>query len=285
MKKWCFCLFLILTILIYRGLAFASTVGNPLDLDLPPRSAALREDAMDRALDDYEQVFNIKAAADLELLFSKDLSTTSEVKGAEIKGKYLMAKLGVDIFNRFEPYVKFGLSDLEAKWRQNNQFDIEVDADMSFAWGIGLKGIIHEFEDWGLRITGDMQYRTTEPEVSEISYGGNTVIDPGPDFKIEEWQAAFVLSKKVELPLKWQSVYLVPYTGLTVSDSIVDIDFKDSDNNPDYDFSVFDASNDKIYGFLFGCDIMPRLTSSFIYNFELKLVNEVSLSLGGAVKF
>jgi len=43
-------------------------VGNPLDLDLPPRSAALREDAMDRALDDYEQVFNIKAAADLEFL-------------------------------------------------------------------------------------------------------------------------------------------------------------------------------------------------------------------------
>ena len=77
---------------------------------------------------------------------------------------------------------------------------------------------------------------------------------------------------EVELPLKWQSVYLVPYTGVTISDSLVDIDFKDSDNAPGHDFSVFDASNDKICGFLFGCDIMPSLTSSFIYNFELKLV-------------
>ncbi len=59
MKKRCLCLFLILTILIYRGLAFASTVGNPLDLDLPPRSAALREDAMDRALDDLRKVCKI----------------------------------------------------------------------------------------------------------------------------------------------------------------------------------------------------------------------------------
>ena len=285
MKKWCLFLFLILTVLIARGLAFASTVGNPLDLDLPPRSAALREDAVNRSLDDYEQMFKVKAAADLEFLFSKDLNTTSEVKGAEIKGRYFMAKLGVDIFNRFEPYVKFGMSDLEAKWRQNNQFDVEVDADMSFAWGIGLKGIIYEFEDLGLRITGDIQYRMTEPDVSEISYDGNIVNDSGPDFKIEEWQTALVLSKKFELPLKWQSMYLVPYTGLTISDSIVDIDFKDSDNNPGADFSVFDAGNDKRYGFLFGCDIMPSLTSSFIYNFELRLIDEMALSLGGAVKF
>ncbi|MBU4342888.1 MAG: hypothetical protein KJ902_00380 [Candidatus Omnitrophica bacterium] len=284
MKKWYLFLFLILTILTPRGLAFAATVGNPLDLDLPPRSAVLREDAVNRALDDSEQMFKIKAAVDLEFLFSKDLDTASEVDGAEIKGQYLMVKLGVDIFNRFEPYVKIGLSDLEAKWRQNDQSDIEMDADMALAWGVGLKGIIYEFENLGLRITADAQYRITEPDVGDISLDGRPITDSGPDFKIKEWQAALVLSKKLELPLKWQSMYLVTYTGFTVSDSTADLEFVDT-QNPGADYSVFDASNDKIYGFLFGCDIMPSLTSSFIYNFELRLIDEVALSLGGAVKF
>jgi len=283
-KKWYLFLFLILTILTPRGLAFAATVGNPLDLDLPPRSAVLREDAVNRALDDSEQMFKIKAAVDLEFLFSKDLDTASEVDGAEIKGQYLMVKLGVDIFNRFEPYVKIGLSDLEAKWRQNDQSDIEMDADMALAWGVGLKGIIYEFENLGLRITADAQYRITEPDVGDISLDGRPITDSGPDFKIKEWQAALVLSKKLELPLKWQSMYLVTYTGFTVSDSTADLEFVDT-QNPGADYSVFDASNDKIYGFLFGCDIMPSLTSSFIYNFELRLIDEVALSLGGAVKF
>ena len=284
MKKWCLFLFLILTILTPGGLVFAATVGNPLDLDLPPRSSALREDAVNGALDDYEQVFKIKTAADLEFLFRKDLGATSEVEGAEIKGQYLMTKLGVDIYNRFEPYVKFGMSDLEAKWRQNSAFDIEMDADMAFAWGVGLKGIICEFENLGLRITADMQYRVTEPDVGDISIDGRPITASGPDFKIEEWQAALVFSKKFELPLKWQSIYLVPYTGFTVSDSTVDLEFVDP-MSPGADRSVFDADNSKVFGFLFGCDIMPSLSSSFIYNFEMRLINEVALSLGGAVKF
>ena len=284
MKKWYLFLFLILTILTPRGLAFAATVGNPLDLDLPPGSAALREDAVNRALDDSEQMFKIKAAADLEFLFRKDLGATSEVEGAEIKGQYLMAKLGVDIFNRFEPYVKFGVSDLEAKWRQSGKFDIEMDADMALAWGVGLKGIICEFENLGLRITADVQYRKTEPDVGDISLNGRPITDTGPDFKIKELQAALVLSKKLELPLKWQSMYLVPYTGFTVSESTADLEFRDT-QQPATDWSVYDASNNKVFGFLFGCDITPSLTNSFIYNFEIRLINEVALSLGGAVKF
>ncbi|MFH1854189.1 MAG: hypothetical protein ABH815_02630 [Candidatus Omnitrophota bacterium] len=284
-KKWLLLsLFLLGVIVTSETPCFGITVGNPLDLDLPPRSALLREQAINDTLDEYEQAVEIKAAFDLEFMFDKDLNTTSEVTKAELEGQWFMAKLGVDVFNRVEPYVKFGLASLNAKWRQNDTDDVTMETSKGFAWGIGLKGVIIELEEMGLRLTGDAQYRVTEPDVDKITRSGASVIDSGADFKVEEWQVALVLSKKFELPLKWQSVFIVPYTGLTVSDSTVEARFKDP-AAPGYDLDIFNANNDSLYGFLIGCDIMPSLTSSFTYSIELRLASETALTLGGAMRF
>ena len=265
--------------------SFAATVGNPLDLDLPARSALLRKEAIDKTLDEYEQAIKIKAGLDVEIVLDRDLNTPTEVVNAEMEGMWYMAKFGLTLFNRVEPYIKLGTSNLQVKWRQDLD-DIEVDADYGLAWGAGVKGVIWEFEDWGIRLTGDAQYRTTEPDVEEISRrGGNVnVADPGANFELEEWQAALVLSKKIEIPLRWQSVYLVPYTGAIVSDATVDVKFSDP-TLPGTDYSLFDANNSKMYGFLIGCDIMPSLASSFIYSIEARFVNEFALTLGGTVQF
>jgi len=289
MRKKFYTLSLLLIALIFmdRGLGFAATVGNPLDLDIPRRSAMLREQVIDETLDEYEQKLKIKAALDMEFVFTKDLNTPSEVNSAELKGQWYMVKLGTTFFNKVEPYIKLGSSSLEAKWRQNDLHDIEVEADYGFAWGGGVKGVIWEFEDWGVRLTGDMQCRITEPDVDSITLGGvgnESITDLGADFEVKEWQASIVLSKKFELPLRWQSIYIVPYTGISLSDSNVDVKFTNPDATPQ-DWTLFDANNKKIYGFLIGCDIMPSLTSTFIYSIEARLINEFALTLGGAVKF
>jgi hypothetical protein len=195
-----------------------------------------------------------------------------------------MLKLGTTIFDRVEPYIKVGTSKLTAEWRQNGTHDIEVRADYGLAWGGGIKGIIWEFEDWGIRLTGDIQYRTTGPDAENITSTNMSVDDPVADFDIEEWQTAILLSKKFELPLKLQSIYIVPYTGATFSDSTVDVRFtnpRDSEQN----WTLYKANNKNLYGFLIGCDIMPSLTSYFIYSIELRLASEFALTLGGAMKF
>ena len=283
--KRAYILFLVLiiaSISIIRDFSYAATVGNSLDLDLPPRSALLREEVIDDAMDEYEQMIKIKAALDLEFIFDKDLHTSFEIQGAEIKGQWQMFKLGTTIFNRVEPYIKIGTSELEVKWNQGARA-IEVGADSGFAWGAGIKGIIWEFEDLGFRLTGDAQYRTTEPDVGEISLASSSVTDTGADFNIKEWQVSLLLSKKFEVPLKWQNIYMVPYTGLSISDSTVDVKFIRAGDGADY--SLFDANNDECYGFILGCDIMPNLSSSFAYSMEVRLLSETSLTLGGAMKF
>lgn len=262
---------------------FAATVGNTLDLDLPQHSALLRQEIIEGTLDEYEQAVKIKASLDLEFVFNKELNTNDDLTKSELKGQWFMGKLGMTLFNRVEPYVKIGTSNLEVKWNHGGQ-EIEVDADSAFALGGGLKAKIWEFENSGIRLTGDAQYRTTDSDVGEISVSGVSVIDKGATFKVDEWQVSLLASKKFEIPLKLQSIYAVPYTGITYADSNVDVSFNNP-GSPGADFSLFDASNKKLYGFILGCDIVPSLSSSFIYNIELRLVDEVALSLGGTVKF
>ena len=108
---------------------FAATVGNPLDLDLPQRSAVLRQEVITNTLDEYEQAVKIKGSFDVEFVFDKDLHVPNELKGAELKGQWATVKLGMTILNKVEPYVKIGTSDLEVKWRHGAQ-EIEVDAEI-----------------------------------------------------------------------------------------------------------------------------------------------------------
>lgn len=283
-KLYAFLIGIIVFMLWLTSFAYAITVGNPADLDLPPRSAMLKQQAVDQTLDEYEETVKLKAALDIEILFDKDLHTTSEVKNAQMKGEYYMLKLGTTLFNRVEPYIKLGSSNLEVSWRNEAQ-EVLVETDPGFAWGGGLKAVFWEFEDIGLRITGDAQYRYTDPEVSHCSLDGYGIGNKGSTFEIEEWQASLLLSKKFEIPLKWNnSVYLVPYTGVTFSDSNVDVRIVDQKNTA-ADYTLFKANNDSIYGFVAGLDILPSLKSSYIYNIEVMLGNESALSLGGAMKF
>ncbi len=274
---------LLVAIFTIKDVSYAATVGNPLDLDLPPRSSILRQRVIDQTLDDYEEAVKIKASFDVEFVFEKELSAPSEVTSPELEGQWNTVKIGTTIFSKFEPYVKLGSSKLKAKWKQGTE-NIEVESENGFACGGGIKGVLWEFDDLGLRLTADTQYRITEPDVDEITVGSSTVNDSGADFKIEEWQASIALSKKFELPLRWQSIYVVPYSGITLSDSTADVAFNDP-NAPGTDYSLFDANNDSLFGFFMGCDIMPTLTSSFIYSIEVRLLNEMALTFGGALKF
>lgn len=260
---------------------FAATVGNPLDLDLPQTSAALRQEVIDDTMDEYEQSVKIKTSIDAEFVFGKDLHVNPDLNGAELKGQWYMAKLGMTILNRVEPYIKVGTSNLEVKWKHHSE-DMTVGAEYGIAWGGGVKANILEL--WDIRLTLDGQYRTTDTDVTEATVGGISSDKGGAVFKVDEWQAGLFLSKKFEVPLKLNSIYVVPYTGVTYADSNVDVSFNNV-NSPTGDYSLFDANNKKLYGFVLGCDIVPKFNSSFIYSLELRLLDEIALSLGSTIKF
>ena len=135
-KQYLIILSLIIAICCVTKISFAATAGNPLDLDVPQKSAVLRQEIVEQTMDECEQAVKVKASFDAEFVFNKDLHVTEELKNAELKGQWYTVKFGVTIFNKIEPYIKVGTSNLEAKWKHGGQ-EIEVDAKDSFAWGFG----------------------------------------------------------------------------------------------------------------------------------------------------
>lgn len=266
-------------ILGISGSCFAATVGNPLDIDLPENSAYLRAHIIKQTLDEYEKVA-VKGGLEIELIFNKDLKgSEAEVKNAELEGQYYMVKLSTTLYNRIEPYIKVGTSDLEVKWDYGTN-NVKVEADTGLAWGFGAKAILYELKDYGIRLTLDAQYRTTDPGVDRAKLNGSAVTATQTRFEVKELQASLLASKKYIFPVGLKDVYFVPYAGVTYSDSEVDVSFNSSGL-----YDLYIAGNDNNIGMVLGVDILPSLLSSFLFCLELRLINETALTIGGSIKF
>jgi len=50
-------------------------------------------------------------------------------------------------------------------------------------------------------------------------------------------------------------------------------------------YSTYKANNKDLIGIVLGCDILPSLSSWYLFSFELRLINETALSLSGTMKF
>jgi len=280
MKK----LIIILFLLSFTVPALAATVGGP-DISIPEESLYLKQVAMDQTLDRYETNMNIKASFDIEYMAQRELSSApADVTKAVLEGNAYMVKISNNFYNVVEPYVKLGSSELQVQWDQNNKC-ITVDTDPGFVWGIGIKAKLWEFVDYGVKLTVDAQYRTLDLDIKEMLIGGDTTETTGAtneNFEVKDWQVSLLASKKFILPAMQRDFYIVPYTGVTYSDLNVDAQFLEPGGML---YSTFDACDESVFGIVFGCDVMPYLWSWYLFNFELRLVNETAFSMGGTVKF
>jgi hypothetical protein len=263
---------------------FASTVGSP-DLSVPEESLVLKDKIVDKTLDRYEFNMNIKASVDMEFVTKRKLVAAPEdISNTEMEGFNFMVKLSNNFSDVFEPYVKLGTSVMEVKWDQHGN-NVKVETDPGFAWGVGAKAKIWEFKDCGVKLTLDAQYLNTELTVDRAKIGGSSAeasaVDK--DFKMKEWQASLLASKKFIVPFGVNDCYIIPYTGITYSSTDVDAKFIQSTTGLLY--STYNASDKNEIGLVLGCDVMPFFLSYYLLNFELRLINETAITLGGTVKF
>ncbi|MFC1667480.1 hypothetical protein ACFL0P_06455 [Candidatus Omnitrophota bacterium] len=280
MKRLIMFLFL-LGILNFTRLSLAATIGGP-EMDIPEGSFSAKKYAVNRSLNRWEFDVNIKSSFEAEFITKKKLKTSSEATGAEIEGQNYMVKVSNNFNNIFEPYIKIGTSDLEVKWTQNGN-SVRVEASPSFIWGAGIKAKIYEFEDYGIKLTLDTQYRNLDLDVDKIDLAGTSSGLQDEKIEIEEWETSLLASKKFIVPIGLKDYYMAPYTGITFSVTDVDVSFKQTSTGLDY--SVYKASDDSVFGFVLGCDIMPSLLSWYLFNFEIRLVNETAFTLGGTMRF
>lgn len=270
-----------LFLLILAAPCLAMTIGGP-DMTIPEESLCKKERAVSSTLDRWEFNMNIKSSFDAEIIAEKELTSSSEVTDAEIEGQNYMVKLSNNFYDVFEPYIKVGTSNLEVKWKQNGN-SVVVEADPGFIWGAGAKARLYEFQDLGIKLTLDVQYRNIDLDVDKMNVGGTSSGLANPQFEIKEWETSLLASKKFIVPIGLTDYYISPYTGVTFSATDVDVSFRQTSTGLDY--SVYNASDQDVFGFVLGCDVMPSLLSCYLLNFEMRLINEIAFSIGGTIKF
>ena len=271
-------------LLFFASVSFAATVGGQADMSVPEASLFSRENAIEYAMDSYESEVVMKTGFNVEFISRKNLKTASDDSDAKIEGQNVDLKFSMNYSNVLEPYVKIGTSNLKVKWKQQG-YSIIVDAKPGFTFGGGLKAKLWEFVSTGIKLTMDGQYKDTQLDFDTAKMDGSTSTASAmaETFNIREWQISLLASKKFIFPLGMQDCYTVPYMGITYSDSEVNVEFTRSITGGLY--STYDASNKNPIGVVLGCDIIPSLTSWYLYSFELRLINETAFSLSGTMKF
>lgn len=266
---------------MFSAKCFAGTVGTP-DMTVPDESLYFKQDAVDRELNRYEYNFNVRASLDIEITTSRDLeSADADTPTAVLKGQSFMVKFSDIFYDVVEPYIKIGTSNFEIKWDQYNR-NVKVETNNGFVWAAGFKLKLYEFEQPGIKVTLDAQYRDTELDIDKVKLGGASPSIKNENFQMDEWQLSLVGSKKYVVPFGNTDYYIVTYGGVTYIESTIDAGFTDVNNIL---YSTFDANDKNALGLVLGCDIMPFYMSWYLLSFELRLLNETAFTLGGTMKF
>jgi len=283
MRKYLIIIMTVIFSLLFTGTSFALNVGGQADVSIPETSFFSREEAVEKTLDSCESGVSIKAGFDVEFITEKKLNTSSESSNAKIEGQNANLKISMNYSDVLEPYVKIGTSDLKVKWEQNGS-DVVVDAKPGFVLGGGVKAKLWEFASTGIRLTMDGQYKDTQLDFDKTEIGGSTVSATNETFDIKEWQISLLASKKFIISSDMRDCYtIIPYTGLTYTDSDVDVFFTQSGSGLVY--STYNGGNKNPMGVVLGFDIMPSLVSWYLFSFELRLISETSFTLSGTAKF
>jgi len=277
MKK----LITVLFILSFAAPSLATPIGGP-DITVPEESLCFkeREVVINKTLDRYEYNKNLKAGLDIDIVVKRRLTSARDVSEARLDGQNYLLKFSTEFYNVVEPYIKIGTSNLEVKWNQYGR-DVKVESTPGFVYGLGFKAPLCELKNYGVKLTLDMQYVYYNLGIDKAKAGGTEPATEKEKFNITEWQTSLLASKKFIFPIGMRDYYVIPYGGITFSSTDVDVMFE----NVSLVYSTYNASDENVVGLVFGCDIMPFFLSYYLFNFELRLINELAFSLGGKIKF
>ncbi len=260
--------------LLLTGNCFAQTAGNASDPKIPygPGIANMQASGLGP----------FKASFDADWVFDRDLDEDDDIGSAELEGQKYLMKLAYTINDRWEPYIKMGVSHLKSSWKEDG-FQVKTRGENGFAFGIGGKALVREIPEYGIRFTVDAQYLYTDPDIKSVHIEGVERTVSATEFKVSEWQLAGICSKEFIIngnsgnPATPYS--LVPYMGIAYTDSKTDVQFTSQGNS--YDLGK-PNSNDK-FVFLTGCDVTSP--ENFSLNVEGRFIGETAASGGCTLKF
>ena len=265
-------------VLIAPCLSFAGTVGNSAMIS-SQKGAGLFSMRRDKNIP-------IKVGFDAEFLFDRDLHANASSNAELTGGEWYMAKISYTMFNRFEPYVKMGIAHIKARWTEAGA-DAQLESDSNFAWALGGKLLVWQFDGPRIQILTDGFYRVADLDAEEGRYDGSvaTLNTASSRFEVREWQIALLAATEIDVggPAREEVLgitSIVPYAGLKYSDIGGRLRLVHNSglyNNPG------EIESDKNFGMFVGCDFVGP--NSVLLNLEGRFIDETAMTAGLEVLF
>jgi len=226
-----------------------------------------------------------------ENILKRQIDNTDTAVSGELEGGWALLGLGYRIANQFEPYLRIGVSMIDAKWSENYNDKIELDGSTDLAVGLGLKMLVYQRRITSLsklKLGLDGQVRYTNPSVDSVKVDGASRSVSASDLKIFEGRVSATVGVEISLKRLLEfdeelegdlDYYLIPYIGAVYSDGLVTADYVDNGTR----FGYSDDPYEYKLNMLAGMDlIIPEYLS---LNVEGQLFNDKSLSGGLSLKF
>lgn len=258
---------------------FAGTVANPASPNIPKGAGVF-------SLKQNKNV-SIKTGFDLEFLFDRDIHANAATNTELTSGEWYMGSISYTLFDRFSPYVKLGVAHLKVKWTEAGK-EAKLESDTNFAWGLGGKLLIWEFQKPKIKFISDGFYRVADLDGEEGRWDGSKVtLDTAKSrFLIREWQVALLAATEIDLsgPDKEDILgisKIVPYIGGKYSD--INGRIRQTLTNGDYQNpGKIEAEHN--YGAFVGCDLVGP-NDAVLLNMEGRFIDETALTVGLLVLF
>jgi opacity protein-like surface antigen len=207
----------------------------------------------------------------------------SDASGSEItSAEWYMGSISCVLFNRVEPYVKLGMAHMKVKWNEGGA-DVKMDSQNGFAWSLGSKVLVWNFEKPHLKLVADGFYRVADLDAEGGTCSGSSVPinKANSRFFIREWQIALIAATDIDISTSSTASdflgvsKLVPYVGMKYSD--VSGRLRMTWDSGNYNNPGQIRSRHK-FGVVAGCDFIGPNSISF--NLEGRFFDETAVTAG-----
>ncbi len=270
---------ILIIVLAVPLVVFAGTVGNPASVDTLKGAGLFN-------LKGTKSV-GIETGADIEILFNRDIKGLKAGSAKFDGGQWYMAKIGLRLFDRIEPYVKLGVANLTAKYNatEMSNREVKLESDTAFAWGAGAKVLLWDFKQPKIKLVSDGFFRTADLDVDKGKLGGTTVsnIDKSRSkFAMTEWQIALLASTEIDMANAEMGISkIVPYGGVKYSDVRGHLQLVTTANS-EYRTGPIKAKDN--VGIVIGTDLVGK-NDSYSVNLEGRFIDETAMTVGLSVLF
>ncbi len=230
--------------------------------------------------------------------FVDDLGTDTTARGVELESNALLMRLAYSLYAPaddsfgLEGYLLLGAADVELDGVVSDPADtpevFNVDGDFGVVFGGGLRSRLFTRDQFTVFADGSVRFSAHDSNITPV---GNLGLDFDPatesvaqdfDTKVLAWQISAYATYEVDAG----ATTLLPYAGIRLSGVDVEVTGTQAFFIPLFDGRQtidYDANQDDVFGLFAG--IEAGFTENFSAYFEVRVIDEFAVALGGSFRF